>query len=114
MREVKMRWRDVDYTIPATKAFEIGERVEDIATLAEVASWGHRPKMFKLAKCYGEMLRFAGCKVADTVVLEAITPVEGKEQDAASDAIKALVDLLLTGAKTTEGEAEPPKKTSDL
>lgn len=109
-----MQWRGKNYTIPATSAFEIGEKIEDIATLADVASWGNRPKMFKLARCYGEMLRFAGCKVADATVLEAITPVAGQEQDAAATAIKALVDLLLTGAPEPGAEAEPPKKTSDL
>jgi len=114
MREVKMTWRGRDYTIPANRAFAIGEQIEDIVTLADVASWGHRPKMFKLSKAYGEMLRFAGCKVADETVLEAITPVDGKEQDAASNAIKALIDLLLSGAKPADSEAPPPEKTSDL
>lgn len=114
MRAVKMQWRGKDYTIPANKAFEIGEQVEDIVTLSEVAAWGNRPKMFKLAKVYGTMLRFAGCKVADTTVLEEITPVQGKEQDAAAAAIAALVDLLLSGAKASDEEASAPKKTSDL
>jgi len=38
MRAVNMRWRGKDYTIPANRAFEIGEQVEDIVTLAEVAT----------------------------------------------------------------------------
>lgn len=113
MRSVEMRWRGQDYTIPAAKAFQIGEEIEDIATLADIASWGSRPKMFKLAKCYATMLRFAGAKVADATVLEAITPVDGQEQGAAAEAIKALIDLLLAGAKPAkEGEADPPKKDS--
>ena len=113
MRAVEMTWRGKAFTIPANRAFEIGEQVEDIVTLAEVASWGSRPKMFKLAKCYGAMLRFAGAKVADVTILEEITPVEGRQQEAAAQAVNALVDLLLSGAKGG-GDSEPPKKTSDL
>ncbi len=113
MRAVEMTWRGKAFTIPATQAFEIGEQIEDIATLADIAAWGAKPKMFKLAKCYATMLRFAGAKVADATVLEAITPVDGQEQGAAAEAIKALIDLLLAGAKPAkEGEADPPKKDS--
>lgn len=114
MRAVNMHWRGKDYNIPANRAFEIGEQVEDIVTLAEVATWGNRPKLFKLAKVYGAMLRFAGCKVADTTVLEEITPGQDGDQNAAAGAVTALVDLLLSGAKTSKDEAETPKKTSDL
>ena len=105
-----MVWRGKAYKIPADKAFQIGMEVEDIATLAEIGSWGNNPRMFKLAAAYGTMLRFAGAKVADTQVLESITP-GGDDEGGAASAVKALVDLLLSGAKTTGNEA-PPEKIS--
>lgn len=110
MRSVELAWRGKTYTIPANRAFEIGEQVEDIATLAEIGSWGSNPKMFKMAKAYGAMLRFAGCKVSDNMVLEEITPGNG-DTGAAAATIKALIDLLLCGAKSS-GDGDAPEKTS--
>lgn len=111
MRSVVMNWRGKEYTIPANRAFAIGEEIEDIAPLAEVAGWGNQPRMFKLARCYATMLRFAGAKVSDVAVLEAITPVDGVEQSAAAEAVRAIIDLLLAGSKASD-EAPPPKKVS--
>lgn len=112
MRAVSMSWRGVEYTIPATSAFKIGEEVEDIVTLAELAQWGTRPKMHKLARCYGTMLRFAGCKVADATVFEDMmsASADASGQLVAAQAIAALAELLTGGAP--EGAGDAPEKPS--
>jgi len=112
MRAVNMRWRGKDYTIPATQAFQIGEQIEDIVTLAEIAQWGQRPKMHKLARCYATMLRFAGCKVADSVVFDEIMAAKEDVDGnlAAAQAISALAELLTGGSP--EGDGTPTEKTS--
>lgn len=112
MRAVKMQWRGVEYTIPANRAFQIGEEVEDIVTLAEIAQWGARPKMHKLARCFATMLRFAGCKVADATVFDDMMAAkeDASGQMVAAQAIAALAELLTGGAP--EGEGDAPEKTS--
>lgn len=107
-----MQWRGDTYTIPATQAFQIGEQVEDIVTLAEIAQWASRPKMHKLARCYATMLRFAGCKVADSVVFDEIMAGKADADGnlAAAQAIGALAELLTGGSPAGEGDA--PEKIS--
>jgi hypothetical protein len=65
MQAISITWRGQAFTIPAHKAFQIGEQVEDIATLAQMAAWQHNPQFYKIARCYGAMLRFAGGKATD-------------------------------------------------
>lgn len=112
MRAVNMRWRGKDYTIPATKAFQIGEQIEDIVTIAEISQWATKPKMHKLARCYATMLRFAGCKVADATVFDEIMGAQADADGnmAAAQAIGALAELLTGGSP--DGDGDPAEKTS--
>ena len=110
MRAVEMVWRGVTYTIPANRAFAVGEEIEDIAPISVIASWGVHPRWRKLARCYGIMLRHAGAKVADETILESITPIDGVDKNDAAIATKALIDLLLAGAKPATESDGPPKK----
>ncbi len=65
MQAISMTWRGEAFTIPAHKAFQIGEQVEEIATLAQMATWQSNPQFYKIARCYGAMLRFAGATASD-------------------------------------------------
>lgn len=114
MRAVEMQWRGQTYTIPATQAFQIGEQVEDILTLVELREWSTRPKMHKLARCFGVMLRFAGCKVADSVVYSEImsSKPDANGSVAAMEAMNGLAKLLMGGATDGDGDGEAPEKTS--
>lgn len=112
MRAVVMSWRGKEYTIPATRAFEIGDQIEDIVTLAEISQWAAKPKMFKLARAYGAMLRFAGARAADA---DVFTDIMAAKADAdgnlvAAQAIGALAELLTGGAP--EGKGDAPEKPS--
>jgi ABC-type dipeptide/oligopeptide/nickel transport system permease subunit len=73
MTAIKLTWKGKEYRIPADKAFAVGEQVEDVVSLAEIGSWGVKPRFFKIARAFAVMLRFAGCKVSDGEVHEEIT-----------------------------------------
>lgn len=124
MAAIRMNWRGAAYVIPAHRAFEIGAEVEDIVTLGEIGTWGNRVPFFKVAKCYGAMLRFAGAKVTDAEVhgdIMASLGIAGKArvdgdpdpaEIAGMAAIQALVACLMGGAPQPEDEAEAPGKAT--
>jgi len=126
MPDIVLEWAGRDYRIPDSRAFDLGERVEDIVTLSELGEMTARPKFHKIARVYGEMLRYAGAKVTDrevhsemmAQVKQAMTMVatgadksdietKAKHQIAAS-AIATLVAILMDGAPSSGGE-EPEK-----
>lgn len=112
MSRIKLKFRGKTWVIPETKAFEAGERVEEIVTLGEMAGWGAAPKFHKLARAFAELLRFAGCKVTNTEVHSAmmaevkaiaVTMKDGVVPDearmlVAAQAIGALSAVLMDGA----------------
>lgn len=113
MAEVKITWGGADYTIPDTKAFQIGERIEEIATMGEILGWLQQPRFFKMARCLAEMLRFAGCKVSDAEVHGKLVASMGKDGQGEShaSAVFSLVDLLMGDApKGSEGKGDPEGK----
>lgn len=111
-----------EYRIPEEKAFEVADRLEDIVTLGELMSWGDKPKFVKIAKAYGMMLRFAGCKVSDADVhgemmaqVKALAVAGSGSNEAAQEilatkAVGALVAILMDGAP--QGGGDPAGKTS--
>ena len=112
MANITMTWRGKEYTIPEKKVFEVGDQVEDVLTLGDLAAMGLKPKFHKLAKCFGVMLRFAGCKVSDREVhSEMMRQIResGDEQSVASNAVDALWTVLLDGAPEGDGDGEPEK-----
>lgn len=113
MAEITISWAGSVYTIPASRAFQIGERVEEIATLGEILSWLQQPRFFRMARCLAEMLRFAGCTVSDAEVHAKLVGSIGKDKDDESfaGAVFALVDLLMGDApKTKGGQIDPEGK----
>lgn len=110
MADIVLKWKGAEFRIPDKRAFEIGEQVEDIVTLTEIASWGTSPKFFKIAKCFGAMLRFAGCRVSDAEVhKEMMAGVKAgtmAEDLVAAQAIAGLIAVLMDGAPDGESEGE--------
>lgn len=120
MAEIRMKWAGVEYAIPDNKAFQVGERVEEIATLGEILGWLQQPRFFKMARCLGEMLRFAGCKVSDREIhAQLVRPIGAAEEgEDFAVAVFALVDLLMgdaprngSGASKAEGKPDASSET---
>ena len=110
MRTINITFKDQAYSIPAYKAFEMGEAVENIATLADMARWQSNPRFHVMARCYGMMLRFAGAKVSDaevhTEMMAQIKALQADGKDGAApdpanlfhlQAIQSLMEVLMDG-----------------
>ena len=104
MASIKLIFRGSEYSIPDTKAFEVGERVEDIASLPEILSWLKKPRYYKMARCIGEMLRFAGAEVTDREVhTDLMDKFRAGETGDHLAALFMLVSVLMDGV--VEGDA---------
>lgn len=117
-KAIKLEWAGKSYTIPEKDAFAVGELVEDVITLGEIPEMAKRPKFHKIARAYGEMLRFAGCKVQDqeihSAMMAQVKAAGGGDEGAqiiATSAISALVEILMDGAPQ-EGDGEAKKGTA--
>lgn len=113
---IRINFKGVEYKIPDSKAFEAGEAVENVVTLAEMHSWGDRPKFFVLARALGALLRFAGAKVSDKEVkrdidqsLLAIGGGDEARQNYMMSAMEQLQAVLFDGAPEESGDAVPEK-----
>lgn len=115
MADLVLTWKGEEIVIPEERAFVIGEQVEDIVTLAEIATWASNPRMFKLARAFATMLRFAGKRVSDRQVHDAIMGRDGDQEAAAVQAAAAmtgLVEVLMGGAPPSAGGGSAPGKAT--
>lgn len=111
MADIVIKFRGEEFIIPESKAFAVGERVEDIATLSEVYSWLQRPRYHKMARCLGAMIRFAGGVVTDEDVhRELMTLLTTQRGDELFSAVFLLTDLLMHGAPEKKGDGETAEK----
>lgn len=115
MADIRLTFKGADYVIPDSRAFEIGMTLEDIVTLSQMSKLIADPKFYTIARCYGTMLRFAGCKVSDREVLtEMMDKVKsGKPGEGRMSAIEALgmiAAVLMDGAPQNEAEGPPSGK----
>ena len=121
MKQINLVFRGETFTVPESRAFDLGAAVEEVVTLAEMQTWGRHPRYFKIARAFGVMLRFAGCKVSDAEVkaeIDASIAAAVDGEDVSVDAVKEifavqaiaqLQDVLFDGAPTTGGDAAPEK-----
>lgn len=125
MKAIRLNWRNQDFVIPATRAFEAGAAVEEIVTLGEIGNWGAKVPFFKVARCYGAMLRIAGATATDEEVFSDImaglhkagkAKASGKtavsSEIAALAAVNALVACLMNGAPEADEDSDQPEKPS--
>jgi hypothetical protein len=123
MPDIVLKWDGREYRIPESRAFEAGAALEEVVTLAELQSYGTRPKFFRIAMAMGALLRFAGCKVSDAEVkreidasIQRIAAAQGAEAGEVEEvfavtAVGQLISVLFQGAPTeTSGDA--PGETS--
>lgn len=112
-KSITLEWRGTEYFIGESDAFAVGEQVEEVVSLTELANMGHRPKFFKLARAYGVMLRFAGApNVKDAEIhSEMMAAIKGgqteKVQELIAGAVAPLLHILMDGAPTDGGDGKP-------
>lgn len=116
MADIVLSFRGETYRVPDHRAFELGELVEDVVTLGQIPDLLANPKFFRIARCYGVMLRFAGCKVSDREVHEEMmaklkSGEPGAGRMAAIEGLMAIGSVLMDGAPPSDGEGEAPGKT---
>lgn len=110
MADIIIAFKGEEFVIPESRAFEIGERVEDIASLPEVLSWAKTPKFYKMARCIGTMLRAAGGRMTDKEVhTQMMVDFQGGNPSAYFAALASLVAVLMDGAPQGKGGDEPEK-----
>jgi hypothetical protein len=114
MADIRMTYKGAEYVIPDSRAFEIGMIVEDIVTLGRLAALMQDPKFHTIARCYGAMLRAAGCKTSDREVLAEMmakvkTGEPGAGRMAAMEALSMIAAVLMDGAPTDGGGDEAGK-----
>jgi hypothetical protein len=114
MKAIKIEWKGETLTINETEAFDVGERIEEIVTLAELAEMGNKPKFHKLARCYAEMINFAGGNTTPREIhSEMMGQMKGDHDGGElmiAEAIASLISILMDGAPESDGE-ESGKKT---
>lgn len=110
MADIIIAFNGEEFTIPESRAFEVGERVEEVASLPEVLSWARVPKFFKMARCIGVMLRAAGGRMTDRQVHKQMMVDFGSGNPAVYfAALASLVAVLMDGAPPGNGDGEPEK-----
>lgn len=117
MGDLVVKFRGEEFRVPGHKVFPLAEQIEDIATLSEIAGWGKNPKLVKMARCFGCILRYAGASVSDQEVhSEMMAQIKkGGDQGAelvAAQAMAALVAILMDGAPEGDGEAAEGKSNA--
>lgn len=113
MAEIKIVFRGDEFVIPESKAFAVGELVEDIATLQEVFSWLRSPRYFKMARCLGAMLRFCGSRATDEEVhAELMAQLTERRGEELIGAVYTLTSVLMHGAPQSKGGGDTEKDSA--
>tara|TARA_R110000851_G_scaffold180991_2_gene328660 strand:- start:266 stop:634 length:369 start_codon:yes stop_codon:yes gene_type:complete len=109
MDAITIEWAGEKLTINENEAFEVGELIEEIVTLGELAEMGEKPRFFKLARCYSVMINFAGGNTTPKAVhSEMMKQVKGGGEQSTlliGDAIAGLIAILMDGS-VTDGDGE--------
>lgn len=108
MKQINIEWRGELLTIGEHEAFELGERIEEIVTLAELSNMATHPKFRKLARCYAEMINFAGGhttpgEVHSKMMAELKSGDSDKKEILVAEAVSTLIDILMDGAPEGDG-----------
>ena len=107
MADIIIAYKGKDYRIREDRAFQIGERVEALATLGEISGWQANPQYHRMAKCVGEMLRFAGCKTSDNEVFaELMSSLKAADGVFLGSILIALINVLTHGMLIDETPAD--------
>ena len=105
---VEVIWKEQKLTIADHEIFALGEKIEDIVTIPEVAAMlNGRVKTNKLARCFATIINFAGGRATPEEVKKVmIAELQEEKSNAALGAVTAILQILLDGAPTDGAAAE--------
>lgn len=112
---ITLTWDGAEYVIPANRVMMAIARIEGHITLAEMSTWADRSKVrvSALAAAYGDVLRFAGAKVADEDVYVGMF---SNGMEGVMDAMQAMMIMMIPPsaleAKKTPGKKQPAPSVS--
>lgn len=111
MADVRLTFKGAEYVIPDNRAFAAVDLVEEHITLGQMGRQQKDPQFGKIAKAYGALLRFAGCKTSDRAVYsEMMKAVNSGEPGAgyavAMNHLAALALIVMEGAPLASPDAE--------
>lgn len=93
--DVRLEWGEAAFTITADRVLGAIAVVEDHITLGDLGARKSLP-LAKISMAYGAVLRYAGAKVSDDEVYNAMFRDKGRRlQRAASEAVFALQVLMI-------------------
>ena len=74
MQDVTLVWKGDEYRVEAREVLPLIAKIEEIITLGELIdeSQSGKIRLARLAKAYGEALRYAGAKLTDEDVYEGM------------------------------------------
>lgn len=107
-RAVEIEWNGETYFIPESETFQVAEQIEEIIDLADYEQLQHKPKLTKIAKCYGIMLRHAGADVTDAQLHQEILrgAVTGEQKAEQVLVAMSLITHFLTAGMPLEAMGE--------
>lgn len=114
MKVITLEYAGKEYTINEDEVFLACDAVEDVLTLGEMAEMmqdARRIKFSKLADAYAALLQEAGASVNRKQIHKQFRAALSKGADgglmAAREALAQLINVLMDGAETGEGDKEP-------
>lgn len=112
---VELYWHEEKFIIPKNEVLGAIARVEEVITLNELQNYGKKNTvpMAKMSMAYGLLLRYAGCKVTDVEVYEAMFGQgKGVKSDVIAKTIVTLIAMMIppSAMKTKE----PPQQGNPL
>ena len=99
-------WKGETYVIPAQRMLGAIATIEEHITVNEmvVSAFG-RPSMVKIARAFGALLRYAGCKVSDDEVYQSIFDPQANHVERIQEALAVFLMIMTPPADLTHSPA---------
>ena len=103
---VHLTWKGHEYTVAADRVMRLIATLEEHVTLADLLSG--RPPHARLAMAYADALRYAGAKVSEEEVYEAL--FQGEEGSRYTAVIQGVLMMMIPPSAVREQEQKAGKE----
>jgi hypothetical protein len=101
-QRIELEWKGKSYVIREEQAFALGEELEDIVTITELAAMGDKPKFYKLSRAYAAIITFAGGHATPAevhgAIMDGVKAGESAGADVVMTVVNTLISILMDGA----------------